>query len=114
MAMRAGKLDRRIVIQAKGVARDAIGQPVETWSAAYSRKAHVESLAGAEAFGDQQREAKKAKRFTIRHIAGLDASTHRIAYQGEVYNITDIDEESIGRREGLAITAHAYEVVTGS
>jgi SPP1 family predicted phage head-tail adaptor len=111
MAMRAGKLDRRIVIQALGVVRDGLGQPVETWSPAYTRFAEVQSVSGGEAFGDQQREAKATKTFRIRHIAGLAPKTHRIAFDGEAYDIDTIEE--LGRREGLLVTAHAYEVETG-
>jgi SPP1 family predicted phage head-tail adaptor len=82
----AGQLDQRITIEHKAVARNAIGEEVETWSAfatvwARYLPARVdERLAGAQLQGEFE------ARFRIRRLAGVDPEM-RVTWRGERYDL---------------------------
>ena len=102
--MQAGKLDRRITIQSRTLAKDGAGQPVETWATLCTVWAHFESLRGKEPFEGQQFNAQRVSVFMIRWRDDVD-ETMQIIFDGDTYNIQSIAEK--GRREGLEITALA-------
>jgi SPP1 family predicted phage head-tail adaptor len=112
MAMRAGKLDRRILIQTLTETRDGAGQPVKSWSDVGTRWANVAEPTGSEGFGNLQRTARAGRVFTIRRIDGLSPKATRIVFDGETYDVEAIQE--LGRREGLVLTAYAFEPESGA
>lgn len=97
--MDAGKLDRRVLIEAKTETQSPLGdldvswQPVATvWARKLSSKGR-EFFAGALTLGTQEVGIQ------IRHtptVAGLD-QTARFTLEGKVYNVKSIDE--VGRKE---------------
>lgn len=103
--MLAGKLDRRITLTRYGITYNSDNEPQEAWttlatvSASWRRATARETLAGAEV------SAAASDIFETHYVptlAGLNPKD-QLVYQGNVYNITAVDE--IGRREGLRIAA---------
>lgn len=102
--MRAGRLDRRVVIEVRSVARDATGQEVETWSPAKTVWMGKRDVRANERWGAQQVVAEIDAVFTARWRPGdvrLSTDNHRLVYAGRVYNILGITE--LGRRGGIEI-----------
>jgi SPP1 family predicted phage head-tail adaptor len=102
--MRAGKMDRRIIIQRATVTQDDHGEPIETWATLDTVWAQYLPGGGDERYSGQQVFAETQCRFRIRHRAGIKP-TDRVSYEGREYDILAVDP--IGRREGLEIKAKA-------
>lgn len=100
--MRAGELDRKIVIETLTPARDAYGATVDTWGTFATVWAKRKDLRGDEYFSAQQVNARVDAIFTIRWLSGV-LPTMRIAHDGQYWDIRNINE--LGRREGLEIYA---------
>ena len=107
--MRAGSLDRRINLEAKTVARDGLGQPKETWSVVRRLWAQrVEGSKVAERYGANQTYAMVTTVFRVGYFPALTTvtvDTHRIVYNGKVYNIHGVVE--LGRKEGVELLCSA-------
>ena len=104
--MRAGTLDRVIVIQRKTTEQDAIGHPVETWSTLATVSASFRGLSGSESIRAGRAVAAETGIFTIRYLTGVTVQD-RISYGGKSWDIENLRE--IGRREALEITAGAAQ-----
>lgn len=105
--MRAGELDRSIVIQAKTSTQDSYGQPVDTWAKIHSSAtlpAKYTGLPGSEGFTDPQFIGRQLAQFKIRFRDDVTVLS-RIVYNGRIWDIQSVVE--LGRREGLTITATA-------
>ena len=105
--MRAGDLDRRIVLQRATFAPNDFNEPVATWSDLITVWAAVYQVTDVEQFRAQEIGAEVTTRFTIRYsseVADL-GPTDRVAFDGREYNITGVRE--LGRREWLEIRAVA-------
>jgi SPP1 family predicted phage head-tail adaptor len=100
--MRAGELDRKIVIEAATATRDAYGAETLTWATFVEVWAKKRDLRGDEYFTAQQMTAKVDAIFTIYWLDGL-LETMRILYDGKYWDIRSINE--LGRREGQEIYA---------
>lgn len=102
----AGKMDRRIVIESRSVARSASGEETESWSTFATVWARFQPMTGREFYsaGGAQNVPAETARFTVRYLAGVTPQ-HRITYDGKVWNIRNVAE--VGRREGVEITAEA-------
>lgn len=113
MPLRAGDLDRRILIQRDAGERDSFGQPVEDWQNVATVWARVRWLSGNESFseGGEQRVARQMVEFTVRWRPGLEPRL-RVVWEGRTYDIVDVAE--IGRREGVSLRAHADNVQPGA
>lgn len=105
--MRAGDLDRSIVIQAATTTQNAFGEPVETWAKIHTDAtiaARIVPTRGAERFTAQQVVGKAVVTFRVRYRTDV-TTLNRIVYDSRNWDITDVRE--IGRREGLEIDATA-------
>lgn len=100
--MRAGRLDRQIVIQVNTPTRNSFGEQAPKWATFATVWAEVLPVSGREAMQGGQILAQADTRFRIRYLAGL-LPTHRISYASNYYDIAHIAE--IGRREGHEILA---------
>lgn len=100
MAMRAGRMDRRIVIQSVSRVQDASGEPLESWSTLATVWAAVSPIRGNERFVDSQEKAERTTRFRIRYRSDVTAD-NRISYDGNIYDIEAVIE--LSRQEGLEI-----------
>lgn len=89
----ARELNRRIVIQANTISKDASGGMVDSWATFATVWAKVMNLSGNERrlteHGGQVAEARTE--FTIRYLAGITPK-HRIQYGGKVYNIKHVND----------------------
>ncbi|MBL8570948.1 MAG: phage head closure protein [Phreatobacter sp.] len=97
--MRAGKLDREIVIQVLSTSVNPSGTPVQTWTMLATMRAQLVQQS-TEEFIRGGAVAETAIIFRCRFIAGITTS-HRVAYAGQAFNIKEVKE--IGRREGLEL-----------
>lgn len=107
--MKAGRLDRRVILQSCTISQEADGGVIRTYQNVATVWASVTPEKGQENFADDQPIARQSVVFTIRYRAGVEPKG-RVQYQGRFYNIRDVQE--VGRREGLKIVADADEVGT--
>ena len=104
--MHIGMMDRRITLQSRTVAQDAMGEPDETWSTLATVWAQVVALRADEPFtNSEQHQAKVTHVFKAYHRTDID-TTCRIVYQGDYYNIESVKE--LGRRQGMELRAYKY------
>lgn len=105
--MRAGKLDRRIVLQRFTETRDEYNEPVQTWATLATRWASYEPLSDGEKFSASETAAEASARFVIRYSTAVrDLNPKdRLMFEGVTYQIIRVKE--IGRREGIEITTSA-------
>lgn len=102
--MRAGGLDRRIVVERATVALDGFGAAVEIWAALATVWAEVRWISDGERWRAGAVGAEAVMRVTIR--AGLRVTERdRLVIDGRVHGISGVKE--IGRGEGQEITAGA-------
>jgi len=106
--MRAGKLDRKIILQRFTETRDEFNEPVKSWSTLATRSASYEPLSDGERFRAGETAANASARFVIRHSAAVaDLSPlDRLTFGGVVYEISHV-KEAKGRGVAIEITAHA-------
>lgn len=102
--MRAGKLDRTIVVQRVATTVDEYGTPAEGWTTVATVRAQRVKLNTEEflrAFGST---AEAVAVFRIRHMDGLTVAD-RVTCDGETFDLKGI--EPIGRRAGLELRCTA-------
>lgn len=99
--MRAGPLDRRIVIEQRSLTKNSAGGVTESWSTFATVWAQKMDLRGEEFQAATRENARTITEWRIRYISGLK-SEMRISCNGQYYNITGIAET--GRRDGKIIT----------
>jgi len=100
--MRAGLLDRVIVINAPTVAPDDNGTPQTTWATFATLRAQLLQRSTAEmmlkSFGEETGETTG---FRIRWLDGLTLAM-QVTYNGDTYRILNVKE--IGRRVAQELT----------
>ena len=102
--MDAGKLNRRVTIEAPGTAQDSVGQLVQTWSTVAEVWAAIRPLAGRELMLAKSVEAEITHTVTIRYRSGITTG-HRLLFGARVFNITAvIDRAEAGRYLELSCT----------
>lgn len=103
--MRAGSLDRRIVIEEKVETQSSSGHPVESWRVVSPIWAGIRYDRGSERFNAPQYVGRSVVTFRVRWSSITKGITveHRISYEDRQYDILDIRE--LGRREGIEIDA---------
>lgn len=106
--MRAGRLDRRVIIEARTTGpQSATGAPTYTWATFAECWAEKRDTKARERFAPvtSQVVADVDTVWVTRWFPGGDViqpDTHRIVHEGVVFNIVGIAE--IGRRKGLEIS----------
>lgn len=98
--MRAGTLNRRVLLQWPTPTQDASGDITVDWTSqpAATVWAACEPARGREFYASQQILAEKPMLFRIRHHGAVTALT-RVLYQGDVYNIDSVLDYKDARRE---------------
>jgi len=94
--MRAGRLDREIVIQQRSDAQDTFGQPQPTWTTLATVWAAKEDDRGREYFAANQLAAEAPTRFRIRYRADV-TTRHRVSFAGTVYDIRAVVQLPVPR-----------------
>lgn len=109
-----GKLDRRIVIEARTLTQDAAGGNVETWATLISCWAQKVDERGQESEIADSDRAENATMWRVRYKSALigvsAASGYRITYKGETFDITHAKEE--GRQDTHLLSTISTEGVT--
>jgi SPP1 family predicted phage head-tail adaptor len=110
--VRAGELDRPIVLERRFAATNSFGEQVEGWAPVGGTVfAGFTPASGGESFGNDQRVAEQRVTFEIRYRPGISPATHRIVFDGRVYEIEDVAEPE--RRKRLLITARVQDAASG-
>jgi SPP1 family predicted phage head-tail adaptor len=103
--MRAGKLDREIVIQTYSTAGvDAYGTPTEGWIELATVRAGVVQSGTEEFLRAYGENSEMAIFFRTRFLDGV-TTKHRVEYNGSYFNIREVKE--IGRRKVLELRCEA-------
>lgn len=107
--MGCGALNRRLTFEANTPSRDALGQPIESWSTLATVWAAIDYGNGGEKI-ENDREIHTSKiTFTVRYRADVSVK-NRILFEGEYYDIRDIREVTTGFRQMyLEVDAEKYE-----
>lgn len=112
--MRAGKLDRRIIIEVRAdgspQTQDAFGEPIYSWSTFATVWAGRRDVKARERFASvtSQVVADVDTVWTCRWFPlgeQVQPDTHRVFHAGRYFNIVGVAE--IGRRQGLEISTTA-------
>jgi SPP1 family predicted phage head-tail adaptor len=103
--MRAGKLDRSIIIERVTPTPDSYGVPMATWATLATLRAELIEGTTDEFIRESGASTEATLTFRTRFLAGVTLAD-RITFEGAVYNIKQLKE--VGRRRGLEI--HAVKV----
>lgn len=95
--MRAGKLNRRVVIESCATTQDAYGQRLTTWSTLANAWAYIKPLAGYELVAAQAVHAETTHQVDIRYQAGI-TTAHRVNFSGRLFNIVAVLDIDMGHR----------------
>jgi len=99
--MRAGKLDRTIVVQrATVVGDDGYGNQILGWAPLATLRAQLVQSSTEEFIRDSGAAGEEAVVFRTRFLDGVSIAD-RVAYGGHTHNIVELKE--IGRRRGLEL-----------
>lgn len=89
LTLPAGSFDQRIVFQRRGAGRNAINEPVDTWTDDFKAWARVRPIRQSDATGADQPQADATYLLTLRGCAGQPSSAHhRVLWSGGVYHIS--------------------------
>ena len=102
--MKAGLLDRRVMLQRRTVVYDDYGGEIEAWAELATVPAQVIEQSGREFLAADQIQAEKRVLFRLRWIEGVTV-LDRVSHDGRLHNIQDVKE--LGRREGVELATVA-------
>jgi SPP1 family predicted phage head-tail adaptor len=108
--MNPGRMDRRILVQTRTLAKDAAGGRTQTWADAFHCWAEVVRAKQAEGITADADRNTEERQFRIRYRTGIESGTHRILYQLRFYDIVAVDEE--GRQDRLLLTCRAVQALS--
>ncbi len=87
--MRAGRLNKKVIIESLTETVDGVGQAVKTWSTFNQPWASIDPINGREYFsGNQLKDTMKVK-IKIRYLSGVTEKM-RVNWNGKLYNIEGI------------------------
>lgn len=98
--MRAGALDRVIVVERMTEAVNDLGQVIAAWSPFAEMRAHLMQASASEFLRNFGASTETAVVFRTRFLAGITLAD-RVSYDGAAFNIVEVKE--LGRREGLEL-----------
>lgn len=101
--MQAGKLRHRVTLQERVKSRDAdSGAVIWSWQTVTSLRAEVVDLSAREFVAARAEQGKITTRITIRFRGDITRS-HRLLFEGKIYNIEGILADPKSRREYLTL-----------
>lgn len=106
--MRAGRRDRRVMIQTRTDTRAPSGEPIEGWADVGEVWAGKRDVRAGQRFGAAQIMAEVDTIFEmVRRPGGVELTpdTHRLVFGGRVYRIHGVAE--IGRNKSIEVAASA-------
>lgn len=99
--MNVALLNCKIVIQENAVVVDSIGNRKNTWKDVYTCHATINSESGSEVNTAGETLESNRLAMTVRYsseTAVIEPTTHRILFQGDIYNITAVDHMNYKRK----------------
>ena len=102
--MRAGKLDRTIVIERATPSIADDGTPSEVWAPLATMRAQLVKRAADDTAHDTGAVTVTTVTFRTRYLGGVTPAD-RVTYAGRAYRIEEVVE--LGRREGLDLRCSA-------
>lgn len=98
--MRAGKLDKTIIIERREQTLGPYGEQYATWTPVANMRAQIVNGSTEEFIRGQGATTETSITFRMRWLDGL-TTEHRVTYDGAAYDIKELRE--LGRRRGLDI-----------
>lgn len=89
MALRAGRLNKRVILQTVSNAADGRGGVTETWADTATLWAHVEEIAGSERYEANQIASNLTHRVTIRYRTAV-IPQQRVKYGTRILKIVSV------------------------
>jgi SPP1 family predicted phage head-tail adaptor len=102
--MKAGKLDRKIMIEREIETVDRYGTATSTWAPIATVAAQRITMSTDEFLAASGERTETAIVFRIRYRAGVTLSD-RVTFEGQIFDLVEVKE--IGRREGLELRCEA-------
>ncbi len=103
--MRAGKLDREILIESYTSVQDpGTGEEIPTWVPLATMRAEVIQSGADEFFQAGGIEGVVLSVFRTRYVAGVTVQS-RVTFEGRIFNLIEVKE--LGRRRGLELRGKA-------
>lgn len=106
--MRAGKLDRRVTVEVRGLTQSQAGEQLEGWIPVNTFWMGKRDVRSSEKFTGHERVAEIDTVFKARWLPlmqSLKPDTHRLVYRGRIHEIMGVTE--LGRTEGVEIACVA-------
>lgn len=100
MILKAGDLDRRIIIESETIIRDEWGDEISTWATLATVWAKIQFNTGAEVTEADQQVSLNRIFFTVRYRTDITARM-RINYDSQYYTIKYISQ--LGRQVGTIL-----------
>lgn len=102
--MRAGKLDRTIIIERKSETVSDSGSVVASWTHFATARAEIVTQSASEFLTGYGEAEAGTIIFRLRHLSGI-TTADRVLYNGAAHDLKEIIE--VGRRRGLELRAVA-------
>lgn len=102
--MKAGRMDRRLVIESQSATTDDLGHQINSWSTLATVWATIEPVSGGEAIKLGADIPDSLIKVFIRYRTDI-TTRHRLNYQSRQWDIKYVRE--IGRKAGLELIAEA-------
>jgi SPP1 family predicted phage head-tail adaptor len=106
MAIQAGRLRHRVIIQSNTPTQNTSGEEVPSWGTFATVWASVEPQSGAEKFDPEQFYSTTTVKIRIRYLSGLTTKM-RVSFDSKSYDIEAIIQMNTIRKE-MEITAREY------
>ena len=100
-------MNRRLTIQTRTLAQDAVGGRVEAWVDSFQCWAEQVNQKQSESIASEADRNIDDRQFRIRYKSGLASGTHRVLYQLRFFDIVSIVEEGI--RDRMLVTCRAVQ-----
>ena len=105
--MRAGSLDKKVVIEKYSEGSDDFGEVTNTWESFASTYVSIVPLRGREHFSSKGVKSEVSHKIELRYMDGIDSSM-RIVYGSRVFNIESVINV---REKNRTIEIMATEVI---
>lgn len=96
--MQAGKLNRRVSIQARTVTYNTMNEEVEAWAHSFYTWAQVVTTGGGEFYAAQRLNSEVSAVFNVRYDKDITIY-HRINYGGRTFDILSVNDVDGGRKK---------------
>lgn len=106
MAIQAGRLRHRIIIQVNTPSQNTSGEEIDSWGTFATVSASVEPQSGVEKFDPEQFYSVTTVNFKIRYLSGVTTKM-RISFDSKIYDIESIVQVNMIKKE-MEITAREY------